>query len=227
MQAPDTSQVSVVQGFPSLHTLSGPGAQTLAAHLSPTVHGLPSVQLPVATSCKHLVFPQISLVHGFLSSQALPPPVHAPPMHDSPTVHGLPSSHAVAVPGRWLQPFCGSQRSRLHGWPSSQFSFDVPVHTPFLHASPDVQRSQSLHARLFGVKTQPLPTQASVVQALPSSQGMGVAMQLLSWQWSLVVQVELSSQGPLMGVCAQPFFLSQVSWVQGFLSSQLTAGPEH
>ena len=41
-------------------------------------------------------------------------------MHWSPTVHGSPSSHADPVSGACRQPSKTSQRSSVHGFPSSQ-----------------------------------------------------------------------------------------------------------
>ena len=123
-------------------------------------------------------------------------PVHEPPPQVSLVVQTSPSLqlpvtfewtqprnglHASAVhwllslqlsgPGEVQAPVAGLQVSLpLHRLPSSQTT-GVPLHVPPLQTSPVVQSSPSSQLALLLVNTQPTPgTQASLVQALPSSQ---------------------------------------------------------
>ena len=77
------------------------------------------------------------------SVQALPsshtvgaPGTHTLFAHRSPAVHLFLSSQ-TAVFAVWMQVLPLPHESSVHGFPSSQL--DVPVHTPALHLSPEVQ----------------------------------------------------------------------------------------
>jgi len=81
-----------------------------------------------------------------------------------------------------------------------------------------------------GVWRQPLAgSQVSVVQPFPSSQLTGVPPHCPEAQTSAPVQALPSSHAvpSATGVCAQPLAGLQVSVVQAFPSSQLTALPRH
>src|SRR5207244_10764197 len=97
------------------------------------------------------------------------PPTHVPCEHVSLVVQALPSLHAA-----WLftcrQPSCASQRSSVHGFPSSQLMDGPPRHCPFRQKSRLVQALLSLQVRvLLFVCWQPATgSQVSVVVALPS-----------------------------------------------------------
>ena len=90
---------------------------------------------------------QASVVQGFASEQLRGlPALHTPWSHTSPKVHKLPSSQGPPNSGVNTQaPVLGSQPSVVQGWLSLQALAPPMVHTPFLHASPLVQRSPSSH----------------------------------------------------------------------------------
>jgi len=76
---------SSVHGLPSSQLAAGPGVQPLALHVSPTVQVLPSLQAaPTFTVLLQPLPPQLSIVHGFPSSQLAA--THAPPQHICPPV---------------------------------------------------------------------------------------------------------------------------------------------
>src|SRR5262249_18604895 len=155
------------------------------------------------------------------------PATQAPLEHVSFTVQALPSLHAA-----WLftcrQPSCASQRSSVHGFPSSQLTSGPPMHWPFrqklvlVHALLSLQVSELL----LGC-TQPMAgLQPSVVHELPSSQLMaGPAWHVPPPQASGAVHALPSSQGAVLTVWTQPVAGLQVSVVQMLPSSQLGAAP--
>jgi hypothetical protein len=61
-------QVSIVQGIPSSHEAGGPPAHADPLHVSPVVHGLPSLQVPGSTIC---VNSRTVLLSGLRSDEAL------------------------------------------------------------------------------------------------------------------------------------------------------------
>lgn len=143
------SHTPAVHGLPSSHAETRPLTQApMALQLSPTVHGLLSLQaVPGAnlTNWHRPVFGrQLSTVQSSLSLQVLGLPTHEPSLHASSTVQKLPSEHfsppAVAVdvhsPAR-------SQPSAVHGLPSLQL-FPAPLHRPNWQLSSTVQLSPSL-----------------------------------------------------------------------------------
>jgi hypothetical protein len=111
--------------------------------------------------------------------------------------------------------------------PSSQISalplpVNVPVHVPFEQRSFVVHALPSLHAFVLLTRLQPpLPSHASVVQPLPSSQLYAVPLQLPFEQRSFFVHALPSLHAAVLLTCAQPPLPSHTSFVQPFLSLQL------
>ena len=154
----------------SVLTVPGSAAQALATHVSPIVHALPSSHgRPVLVCWQVPVASQLSVVQLLASSQFLTVLLQVPVVQAS-TVHALPSLQFLAM---WPHvALIGSQTSSVQALLSSQF-LPVPLHAPLVHASLAVQASLSLQLvpLVTAVKVQPLTgSQASVVQALPSSQ---------------------------------------------------------
>jgi hypothetical protein len=104
----------------------------------------------------------------------------------------------------------------------------VPAQAPPLHVSPDVQALPSLQGAVLLTKVQPpLPSHASVVQGLPSSQLYAVPLQVPFAQVSFLVQALPSSQEVVFGVNVHPPKPSHASVVQTLPSSQEYAVPLH
>ena len=84
-----TSHESVVHGLESLQFLTAPGTQPDALQMSPTVHGLLSVQgLALAVWVQPVIELQLSSVQALLSLQlTCGPGKHTPALHASPTEH--------------------------------------------------------------------------------------------------------------------------------------------
>jgi hypothetical protein len=145
------SQESVVQAFWSSQLVAAPGKQAPAAHVSPLVHTLLSVQgnMSSGVAMQPLEGSQVSAVQGFPSSQlgALPA-THAPPWQVSPTVQALPSSQ-LAVVGLKTQPAKGSQLSAVQGFWSSQTVAAPGRHAPSLQVSAIVQALPSSQPALL------------------------------------------------------------------------------
>jgi len=192
------SQESVVQGLPSSQFGGAPPAQVPPLHVSPVVQALPSLHGALLFAWTHPpAGSQESFVQGLPSSQiGGAPPMQVSPLQVSPVVQAFLSSHAEPS-GRGVneQPLTGSQVSAVHEFPSSQ-TLGLPRQFPPLHASSSVQRLPSLQGPGLLLRTQaPIAgSQASTVQAFPSSQSIGA-----------------KPQRPVAG--------SQVSWVQGSPSS--------
>ncbi len=150
------SQLSVVQGFPSLQATGVPPPQLPVAQVSATVQGLPSSQAAVLAVCAQFpVISQVSTVHGLPSSQSTAAPLpQAPLLQRSPTVHAKPSSQ-----GAWfcvkIQPVCGEQPSSVQGLPSEQAVGLPAVQVPLKHCSPTVQASPSSQLPALGSCSQP------------------------------------------------------------------------
>ncbi len=106
MQPLPASQLSVVQGFWSSQGVMLPAKQTPPLQLSPVVHTLLSLQLPLSSAAllQPVFASQLSLVHGFLSSQTTSLPTQLPLLQLSPVVHALPSSQAPGFAGCWHSP---------------------------------------------------------------------------------------------------------------------------
>ena len=167
------SQLSSVQGLPSLHEIAAPDRQAPPAHWSPTVHTLPSLHGTVLLVDLHPVaVSQLSVVQGLLSSQVLGPVgVQTPLVQASPTVQLLLSEQLASLL-TCRQPLTALQESVVHGLPSSHPSVLPDWHAPAAQTSPVVQTEPSEHGKLLLALTQPaVGAQLSVVQGLPSSQG--------------------------------------------------------
>lgn len=173
---------------------------------------------------------QLSVVQGLLSSQtSAAPAAQLPPLQASPLVHGLPSLQLPLVLV-WLQlPVVVSQLSVVQGLPSSQLLAEPAEQTPATQLSLLVQASPSLQSPLAaGFKQPPVPgSQASAVHGLPSKQALALpATQVPPLQLSPLVHRLPSSQAPSAGAVVQvPVAESQLSVVQGLLSSQLLPAP--
>ena len=225
------SQLSSVQGLPSLQATALPGWQAPAAQMSPTVQMLLSSQAAVLlVDVQPPWASQFSVVQGLPSSHGLGfCGLHTPPLQASPLVQLLLSSQVAVLSLNW-QPFCVSQLSSVHGLPSLQGSLPGAMQVPPLHTSPRLQTLPSLQGSWLLANTQPaLGSQLSVVQGFWSSHGVAApGRQALSLQVSPMVHALPSLQlAPSSEVATQPFNLSQLSMVQGFLSSQAMAAPAH
>ncbi len=222
---PPLHAVPLLSGVPELHS---PVLQTP----SPVHSCLSSHAVPVSTVESQPVWgSQKSCVHGFLSSQVMGLPAHAPAVHTSLKVHTLPSSHGlVSANLMWLQnALCLSQVSVVHGLLSSQVVAAPGRQTLPWHRSPSVQALPSLQlAPLASRCLQPLVgSQLSMVQAFLSSQSMLVPTQLPVLHASLAVHALPSLQAKLSSFAVvQPLARSQPSLVQPLPSSQaLVVGP--
>src|SRR5262249_30223516 len=146
-----------------------------------SVHGLPSSQ---GTGVPGRQVPSAGLqvstpLQMLLSLHTVGTPTHVPPTQVSPVVQALPSSQGP-VATACKQPSVASQRSVVHGLPSSQSSgvpgwhpatgsqvstplqtsvsphgTTVPLHTPPRHTSPVVQTDPSSQGRLLSTNRQP------------------------------------------------------------------------
>jgi len=200
------SHESVVQGLSSSQIGGAPPRQVPLLHVSPVVQALPSLHGALLFAWTHPpAGSQESFVQGLPSSQiGGAPPMQVPPLQVSPVVQAFLSSHAEpSGRGANEQPVSGLQESAVHEFPSSQ-TLGLPRQFPPLHASSSVQRLPSLQGPGLLERTQaPVAgSQASVVQAFPSSQLIGAA-----------------PHRPVAG--------SQVSWVQGSPSSHRVESPWH
>lgn len=223
-------QSSSVQGLPSSQTLAIPPLHLPPAHLSFSVHKLPSLHPAALLLNRHeLIGSQVSVVQTLLSSQSLAlPGVHAEFLQTSLKVQALPSLHSLLL-AAWTQPLSLSQLSSVQLLPSAQLGATPPAHCPSLHASTTVHASPSLHAASLFCATQPLSaSQLSSVQALPSLQILALLpTHLPVAQMSLSVQMLLSSQTSLLLIAMQPLTASHKSLVQGLPSSQVMALETH
>ncbi len=222
-------QLSVVQGFPSSQPLTAPLWHTPPLQMSLTVQTLPSEQpLPSAgTEKQPLAESHWSNVHALPSSQlAALPPWQVPFWQVSEIVHGSPSSHAPGV-ALCTQPLVDWHASVVHGLPSSQPIWLPGVHTEFAQVSPVVQTLPSSQVAVLARCTQPVfALQPSSVHGLPSLQSNA----LPGWHApdlhkSPIVQAFPSVHAPVLGVWAQPPWVSQASVVHGLPSLQSCPGP--
>ena len=217
-------QASVVHTLPSSHVVVVPGKHTPPLHTSPTVQALASEHGSLVAPCwQPATASQLSLVQGFPSSHdASLPLTHAPPEQASPTVHTLPSSQG-SVFASFEQPPAGSHRSVVQALPSSQPSAAPGTHWPAAHKSPFVQALLSVQVAVLALNWQPFcASHASSVHKLPSSHTMALPdTQPPFAHASPSVQTVPSLQGSVLLALLQPPLGSQVSVVQGFLSSQL------
>jgi len=222
------SQVSVVQGFESLQFGAAPPTQAPPLQVSLVVQALPSSQaavLLVLTQPRTVL--QVSVVQGFESLQfGAAPPTQTPALQVSLVVQALPSSHA-AVLLVLRQPSAMSQVSVVQGFESLQFGGAPPTQAPPLQVSLVVQAFPSSQAAVLLALRQPRTlSQVSVVQTLESSQlGGAPPTQAPPLQVSLVVHASPSLHGAVLFTFRHPSWLSQVSLVQMFESSQLGGAP--
>ena len=166
------SQLSLVQGLPSLQPTAVPGLQTPPApQVSFTVHGLRSSQVPETAAWPHVPLPLLheSAVHTFLSSQSfLPLARHDPLLQTSPRLHASPSLQAVPLNAEFWQLSLPSapvtQVSEVQGFASLQSAAWVatlqaqvkepPVHAPTWQLSPVVHGLVSSQGLALLPKTQ-------------------------------------------------------------------------
>ena len=216
------SQLSVVQGLLSLHTVPTPAMHAFWLQPSPTVHGLPSLHgLALATCTQPPLGSHESSLHGLPSSHTSAAPwLHAPFLQVSLVVHTLPSaSHALPsftglllhLPAFWSHWLCRQVVSAvvshvttvlgltMHLYGGAVLSQNnVPLHR--FPSSWLAQSTSSAQPQVLVPLTHALPAQASpTVQGLPSSQLFKLA------------------------VCPQPLSGAQLSVVQGFPSSHCTS----
>lgn len=127
----------------------------------------------------------------------------------------------------WVQPFCGSQASTVHGLLSSQVTAVPGLQAPLLQASPAVQALPSSHTPVRALNTQPFcASQPSTVQGLPSLHvALEPAVHLPPWQLSPWVHALPSLQGAATLPWMQPDLGSQLSVVHGLASSQPRGPP--
>ena len=216
-------QLSVVQAFLSSQSVTPAPAQPPLAQVSPVLQGLPSSHAPLLGVCTQpALASHVSVVQGLPSSHfSAAPPLQTPPLHASFSVQPLPSLQdamlLVAV-----QPLLGSQASSVQILPSSQATLAPPIQAPPAHTSFVVQASPSLQTAVFATTLQPaFASQLSVVHGLPSSHVTAAPpLHAPPAHTSFVVQTSPSLQGRSFAALLQPPAASQVSVVQGFLSSQ-------
>jgi hypothetical protein len=222
------SQLSAVHGLPSWQVSAGPAAQLPLAQVSPLVHRSPSLQgRALFWWLQPSLASQLSSVQGFLSSQSPAwPGTQLPWAHTSPWVHTLLSLQAAWL-GALEQPDLLSHLSSVHGLPSSHLTAAPGAHFSSAHWSPLVQASPSLQGALLALWTQPLlASQLSVLQGLLSSHSPAApGTQAPPLHASPVVQALPSLQVASPGRAVQPVLLSQLSMVQGLLSSHAVALP--
>jgi len=225
-------QLSMVQALLSSQ-LKGTGAQTPPAQVSGPVHALPSLHGLLFAVCEQPVTgEQLSSVQAFKSLQlSAAPGVQTPALQTSAVVHTLPSaSHntpLAAPPLKTQAPVSVLQLSAVQGL-LSLHTVNAPLtQAPTLQTSPVVQALPSLQPVEFATCVQPnVASQASLVQALPSSQFKAApALQFTPLHTSGLVQTLLSAlQGPpgLIAVKAH----APVAGVQVFvLQTVLPAAP--
>ena len=143
------------------------------------------------------------------SSHCSPSVVMSTPSPQTPNLH-TPLKQTLTAPQLDLsakltcwQPLLVMQLSVVHGLLSSQLTAGG-AQTPPAQVSGPVQKLPSLHAALLGVWTQPLAAlQLSSVHAFWSLQlSAGPGEQLLPWQVSPTVQMELSALHDVPFICA-------------------------
>jgi hypothetical protein len=223
------SQLSSVQGLPSLQVGAAPPTHLPPAHRSDVVQALPSSQaLVLLATMQPVEVSHESSVQGFLSSQVMVVPVHLPATQWSLLVQALLSLQAFALSLVNTQPLAGAHESSVQGFLSSQANAAPPTHALFAQVSLVVQALLSLHGAVLATLEHPdEELQESSVQGLLSLQFVGpLETQLPPLQWSPVVQALPSLQVfELDTVNTHPVAGAHVSLVHGLLSLQLSAGP--
>ncbi len=193
------SQLSAVQGFWSSHAVGAPGKHAPSLQVSPSVQTLPSSQAPVLLVLEQpAVLSQVSVVHRFLSSQAVAtPPWHEPSLQPSPVVHLSPSSQP-AVPLLWLQ-LPSLQLSIVQAFLSSQSVPLPPTQTPAAHKSAWVQALPSSQGVPSPARPTPQtpPVQVATLQASVTTGHCWAVLQLASALPSPVVVSTRPSERPI------------------------------
>ena len=167
-------QLSVVHGLPSLQFRGWAVTHRPLWHWSPKVQASLSVHgLLFATLLQPSLGSHESVVQPLASSHVVAAPGRqAPTLQASPPVQALLSEHAEVLFVN-TQPFSLSQLSSVHGLPSLQTIAVPGTQAPAAHVSPVVHTSPSLQGAALSVLLQPpAVSQISVVQGLPSSQGL-------------------------------------------------------
>jgi hypothetical protein len=150
-------------------------------------------------------------------------------MHASPTVQALLSLHGVPFGSAGFEhiPEPGSHVPAPWHWSLTMHIVWAPLwHDPPMHMSPTVQALLSLHdvpsarGRPEHVPVAGLQLSAPWQATAGHETGL-LPVQVPAWQASVCVQALLSLHGVpfVTGVCMQPFTGSQLSAVQGLLSS--------
>jgi hypothetical protein len=174
-----------------------------------------------------------SLVQGLPSLQVgVAPGVHAPAWQVSAPLQAFPSLQPVPLATSvFWQPLAASHESVVQGLPSLQLSGGPGVQVPVWQVSVPLQALPSPQDVPFVTLTFRHPSvasQESAVQGLPSSQlGIAPGEQVPAWQVSVPLHALPSLQDVPFptAVCAHPVTGSQVSVVQGLLSSQSREAP--
>jgi hypothetical protein len=129
-----------------------------------------------------------------------------------------------------MQPREASQKSSVHGFPSSQAGAVPALHPPFaLHDSTPLQASPSLQEFEMSMTFwQPFTaSHESSVQGLPSSQALASGVCTQPWPESQLSAVQATWSSQSTGAVWQPTPASQESPVQASWSSQLSVGKRH
>ena len=209
-------QASVVHGFESLQTSGVPAVQAPLWQVSAPLQRLLSAHdAPLGrTALVHTPVTQVTVVHGFESSQS-PFTLHEvqPPM------------------GVCWQPLTALHVSVVHALLSLQLSAVPAAQVPLWHASDPLHTFASRHGvpLATGLVVHPKAgLQLSVVHTLPSLQTIGVpAVQVPAWHDSAPLHTLLSRHGvPFRtAVAVQPLAGVQPSVVHAFPSLQTSPVP--
>ncbi len=167
-------------------------------------------------------------MQGLPSSHLSRPLVlQTPAVQASPVVQTLPSVQGAVSSLTLTQPEPMAQLSLVQGLRSSQLVGPPDWQEPPLQASPAVQGLLSVHGMLLSFCTQPLMgSHESSVQGLASAQFRAEpGLHTPATHMSPSVHKLLSLQKLPLLVLMQPLAWSQLSSVQGFLSSQFKDAP--
>jgi hypothetical protein len=224
---------SVVHGLPSSQLNGVPDWHVPPEHVSLTVQALPSSHEPAAGVLEQPVAgTQESAVHGFVSAQLTAAPVHWPDaLQVSPDVQALASLHAAPTLGAALltHPLVVLHESFVHVLLSLQFNAGPGTQFPLPPAQVSfaVQALLSVHAKVFGVLTHPVPAlHESVVQTLLSLQfNAAPGTQAPPEHASFTVQALPSVHAAVLFAKTHPVETLHESFVQALESLHVTAVP--
>jgi hypothetical protein len=134
-----------------VHTYGLP-EQTVAEHVSPDVHALPSLHgFVFATFKQPVAMLQESSVHTLPSLQLSGiPALHEPPPHTSAPLHAFPSPHGDVLFAK-THPLAGLQESSVQPFMSAQ--------TIGVNAQPDAGLHVSIVQALLSLQTTAVPAQ--------------------------------------------------------------------